>query len=71
VRTAQGWASKKSKGSQKYIERSSGSGRPIGRPPVLTDEHKSYVIQWANEDTDSVVLEDMLDVLTEKFGYPL
>ncbi|KAG0833192.1 hypothetical protein G6F29_007580 [Rhizopus arrhizus] len=27
------------------------------------------MIQWADENTDSVVLEDMLDALTEKFGY--
>jgi hypothetical protein len=27
------------------------------------------MIQWADENIDSVILEDMLDVLTEKFGY--
>ncbi|KAG1408867.1 hypothetical protein G6F60_001111 [Rhizopus arrhizus] len=64
-----GWISKNNKDPQEYIQRSSGSGRLIGRPPVLTDEHKNYVIQWADEHTDSVVLEDMLDVLTEKFEY--
>jgi transposase len=69
VRTTQGWVSKNNKDPQEYIKRSPGSERPIGRPPVLTDEHKNYMIQWADENTDSVVLEDMLDALTEKFGY--
>ena len=27
------------------------------------------MIQWADENTDSVILEDILDALTEKFGY--
>ncbi|KAG0934949.1 hypothetical protein G6F57_008815 [Rhizopus arrhizus] len=66
VRTAQGCVSKNNKDPQEYIQRSPGSGRPVGRPPVLTDEHKNYMILWADENTDSVVLEDMLDALTEK-----
>ncbi|KAG1049441.1 hypothetical protein G6F43_008234 [Rhizopus delemar] len=69
VRTAQRWVSKNNKDPQEYIQRSSGSGRPVDRPPVLTDEHKNYMIQWADENTNSVVLEDMLDALTEKFGH--
>ncbi|KAG0747073.1 hypothetical protein G6F57_001098 [Rhizopus arrhizus] len=69
VRTAQGWLSKNNKDPQEYIQRSPGSGRPVGRPPVLTDEQNNYMIQLADENIDSVVLEDMLDALTEKFGY--
>ncbi|KAG1460631.1 hypothetical protein G6F46_005473 [Rhizopus delemar] len=52
-----------------YIQMSSGGGRPVGRPPVLTDEHKHYMIQWAVGNDDSVVLDDMLDALTETFEY--
>ncbi|KAG1051641.1 hypothetical protein G6F43_006164 [Rhizopus delemar] len=69
VSTAQGWVSKNNKDPQEHIQMSSGNGRPVGRPPVLIDEHKNYIIQWADENTDSVVLEYMLDALTEKFGY--
>ncbi|KAG1136225.1 hypothetical protein G6F37_010262 [Rhizopus arrhizus] len=69
VRSAQGWVSKNNKDPPEYIQRSSDSGKPVGRPPVLTDEHNNYMIQWADENTDSVVLEDVLDALTEKFGY--
>ncbi|KAG1050394.1 hypothetical protein G6F43_007324 [Rhizopus delemar] len=68
VHTAQGWVSKNNKDPQEYIQRSSGSGRPVGRPPVLTDEHMNFLIQWADENTDSVVLDDMRRALTEKFG---
>ncbi|KAG1642430.1 hypothetical protein G6F44_004837 [Rhizopus delemar] len=63
-----GLDSKDNKDPQEYIQMLSDSGRPVGRPPVLTDEYKNYMIQWADENTDSVVLEDMLDALTEKFG---
>jgi transposase len=69
VRSAQGWVSKNNKDPPEYIQRSSDSGKPVGGSPVLTDEHNNYMIQWANENTDSVVLEDVLDALTEKFGY--
>jgi transposase len=69
VHTAQGWVSKNNKNSQECVQRSFGSGRPVGRPPVLTDEHRNYMIQCADENTDSVVAEDMLDILIENFGY--
>ncbi|KAG1144673.1 hypothetical protein G6F37_006030 [Rhizopus arrhizus] len=69
VCTAQGWVSKNYEGPQEYIQESFSSVRPLGRPPVLANEHKDYMIQWADENTNSVMLEDMLDVLTEKFGY--
>ncbi|EIE75933.1 hypothetical protein RO3G_00637 [Rhizopus delemar RA 99-880] len=36
---------------------------------ILTDEHEDYTIQWADKHTNSVVLEDMLDALTERFRY--
>ncbi|EIE87796.1 hypothetical protein G6F46_002769 [Rhizopus delemar] len=54
---------------QEYVQKSFSSVRPFGRSPVLTNEHKDYMIQWVGENTDSVVLEDMLDALTEKLGY--
>jgi transposase len=69
VCTAQGWVSKHYEDPQEYIQKSFNSIRPLGRPPVLTNEHKDYMIHQADENTDSVMLEGMLDVLTEKFGY--
>ena len=39
VHTAQGWVSKNNKKPQECVQRSFGSGRPVGRPPVLIDEH--------------------------------
>ncbi|KAG1434409.1 hypothetical protein G6F56_014324 [Rhizopus delemar] len=68
VRTAQGWVAKNNKAPQEYIQRATGSGRPVGRPPTLTDEHKDFMIEWADENIDSVTLDDMLEVLTDRFG---
>ncbi|KAG1463098.1 hypothetical protein G6F56_005364 [Rhizopus delemar] len=68
VRTAQGWVAKNNKAPQEYIQRATGSGRPVGRPPTLTDEHKDFLIEWADKNIDSVTLDDMLEVLTDRFG---
>ncbi|RCI01841.1 hypothetical protein CU098_002298, partial [Rhizopus stolonifer] len=50
------------------INRATGNGRPVYRPPTLTDEHKDFMIEWTDENTDPVILDDMLEVLTEKLG---
>ncbi|KAG1473660.1 hypothetical protein G6F56_000829 [Rhizopus delemar] len=68
VRTVQGWVAKNNKSPQEYIQRATGSGRPVGRSPTLTDEHKDFMIEWADENIDSVTLDDMLEVLTDRFG---
>lgn len=68
LHAAQGWIPKKNKDIQKYIQSPPGSGISVGRPPVLTDDHKKYMIQWAVENADSVVLQDILDFLHEKLG---
>lgn len=36
----------------------------MGRPPVLTEGHGFFLIRWADENTNSVVLE----VLSTEFG---
>ncbi|KAG1446454.1 hypothetical protein G6F56_009566 [Rhizopus delemar] len=68
VRTVQGWVAKNNKAPQEYIQRAKGSGRLVGRPPTLTDEHKDFMIEWADENIGSVTLNDMLEVLTDRFG---
>ena len=49
---------------QDYIQRLAGSGRPVGRPLVLTDDYKDFLINWADENTYSVALDGMLEMLT-------
>ncbi|KAI8364212.1 hypothetical protein BD560DRAFT_373281 [Blakeslea trispora] len=68
VWTAQNWIKKDSVTPQGFIERASGSGRQVGRPPTLTEEHRKYTVEWADSNTDSVTLDGMLNMLTEKFG---
>ena len=45
VCTAQECASKNIRGPQEYIQRSSSSEIPVGRPPVLIDKYKNHMIQ--------------------------
>ncbi|KAI7900562.1 uncharacterized protein BX663DRAFT_439044, partial [Cokeromyces recurvatus] len=68
VYTAQGCMDKNNKAPQEYIQRATGSGRPVGRPPILTEKHKGFMIECADENTDSVTLDDMLNESTDRFG---
>ena len=52
---------------QDYIQRLADSGRLVGRPLVLTDNHKDFLMEWTDENTDSVVLGGMLEMLTVEF----
>ncbi|KAI8327008.1 hypothetical protein EDC96DRAFT_533126 [Choanephora cucurbitarum] len=47
-RTASNWVKKDSIASQDYIERASGSGKLVGRPPNLTEEHGEFMVDWAD-----------------------
>ncbi|KAI7900964.1 uncharacterized protein BX663DRAFT_475975 [Cokeromyces recurvatus] len=40
---------KNNKAPQEYIQRATSSGRPVGRSPILTREHKDLMIEWADE----------------------
>ncbi|RCI04239.1 hypothetical protein CU098_013021, partial [Rhizopus stolonifer] len=62
-----GWP-KDNKAPQEYIQRATDSGRPAGRLPILTDEHKDFMIEWTDENINFVTLDDMLEVLTDRFG---
>ncbi|KAG1473685.1 hypothetical protein G6F56_000817 [Rhizopus delemar] len=68
VRTTQGRLAKNNKIPQEYIQKATDSGRLVGRPPALTDEHKDFMIEGVDEKIDSVTLNDMLEVLVDRFG---
>ena len=67
-KTAQGWVAEDKKDPQGIIMRQAGSDRPVGRPPILTEEHRKFMANWADENAESVTLNDMMEVLTNKFG---
>ncbi|KAI8359840.1 hypothetical protein EDC96DRAFT_431542, partial [Choanephora cucurbitarum] len=62
--TTQNWVKKDSVTPLNFIERAPDSGRPIGRPPTLTKEHRGFMVEWADNNSDSVTLDDMF----EEFG---
>ena len=65
-RTAQSWIKKDQEDPQDLITRKSGSGRPVGRPPKLTEEHEKFLINLVDEEA-SLVLDEMMDNLTTQF----
>lgn len=66
--TAQSWIKKaKQAGDETLEERKAGSGRPVGRPPVLTEDHKEFLINLVDEKP-SLVLEEMVESLTSQFS---
>jgi hypothetical protein len=44
IRTAQGWVAEDKKDPQDIIMRQAGSGRPVGRPPILTEERRKFMV---------------------------
>ncbi|KAG1436354.1 hypothetical protein G6F56_013593 [Rhizopus delemar] len=63
--TAQSWYKKESQNPEEAIERKKGSGRPVGRPPTLREEHEQFLKELI-DDKPSLVLEEMMDSLTSK-----
>jgi hypothetical protein len=48
--TAQSWMKKANQaGDDDFEERKSGSGRPVGRPPILGLEHKEFLTNLIDE----------------------
>ena len=64
--TAQSWYKKESQNPEEAIERKKGSGRPVGRPPTLREEHEQFLKELI-DGKPSLVLEEMMDNLTNKF----
>lgn len=65
-RTAQGWVADDQRNTQAYIGRKQGSGRPVGRPALMDDRHKTHLVNLIDEEP-SLVLEQMMDSLTASF----
>ena len=43
-----------------------GSGRPVKKPPTLTEEHEQLLINLIDEEA-SLVLDEMMEILTAQF----
>ncbi|KAG1458690.1 hypothetical protein G6F46_006563 [Rhizopus delemar] len=59
-------AKKKSmEASDEFVElRKPGSGRPVGRPPKLTDAHRQYLVKLVDENDTGLALDQMMESLT-------
>jgi transposase len=68
--TANNWTNDFEKEPKDFIERKSGNGRHVGRPPILNDEHKEFLIDMVDENTSPLTLDDMMKSLTTQFGQP-
>lgn len=66
-RTANNWVNTFVKEPKDYFERKSGSGRPVGRPPILDDSHKDFLTNMIDENTDSLTLDIMMESLIKAF----
>jgi transposase len=66
--TAKGWIKKaKQAGYESLEETKAGSGRPVSRPPVLTEDHREFLTNLVGEKP-SLVLEEMVESLTSQFS---
>lgn len=65
-RTAQRWVADDRQNPQTYIGRKEGSGRPVGRPALMDERHKTHLVDLIDEEP-SLVLEQMMDSLTASF----
>ncbi|KAG1474854.1 hypothetical protein G6F56_000093 [Rhizopus delemar] len=65
-RIAQRWFKNDQGNPQTYISRKEGSGRPAGRPALLDDSHKKFIVDLV-DDQPSLVLDQMTESLTASF----
>ncbi|GAN06739.1 conserved hypothetical protein [Mucor ambiguus] len=65
-RTAQRWFKNDQENPQTCIARKEGSGRPAGRPALLDDSHKKFIVDLV-DDQPSLVLDQMMESLTASF----
>lgn len=65
-RTAQRWFKNDQENPQTYIARKEGSGRPAGKPALLDDSHKKFIVDLV-DDQPSLVLDQMMESLTASF----
>ncbi|KAI9484139.1 MAG: hypothetical protein EXX96DRAFT_448167, partial [Benjaminiella poitrasii] len=65
-RTAQRWIANDQQDPQTYTARKEGSGRPVGRPAIMDDRHKTHLVDLIDEEP-ALVLDQMMDSLTAEF----
>ncbi|KAG1469416.1 hypothetical protein G6F56_003269 [Rhizopus delemar] len=66
--TAQSWMSKgKQVGSDDFVERRTGIGRPVSRPPILDEEHKDLSVNLIDEKP-FIALDEMTENLADQFS---
>lgn len=65
-RTAQRWIANDQRDPQTYTARKEGSGRPVGRPAVMDDRHKTHLVDLIDEEP-AITLDQMMDSLTAEF----
>lgn len=66
--TASNWHKKGTEALDDFVEwRKAGSGRPVGRPPKLTDDHRNYLVKLVDENDTGLTLDQMMESLTTGF----
>lgn len=66
--TAFNWQKKCIEALDEFVEwRKPGSGRPVGRPPKLTDDHRDYLVKIVDDNDTGLTLEQMMESLTTEF----
>jgi hypothetical protein len=66
--TAFDWGKKSIEAADEFVElRKAGSGRPVGRPPTLTDAHQEYLLKLVDENETGLTLDQMMESLTTEF----
>ncbi|KAK4521056.1 uncharacterized protein ATC70_004046 [Mucor velutinosus] len=66
-RTAQRWVANDQQDPQTYIARKEGSGRPVARPALMDERHKTHLINLIDEEP-ALVLDQMMESLTVLFS---
>jgi len=67
-RTAQRWVANDQQDPQTYIARKEGSGRPVARPALMDERHKTHLINLIDEEP-ALVLDQMMErSLTASFS---
>ncbi|EIE90456.1 hypothetical protein RO3G_15167 [Rhizopus delemar RA 99-880] len=66
--TAWNWHKKGEEALDDFVEwRKSGSGRPVGRPPKLTNAHRDFLVKLVDENDTGLTLNQMMESLTTEF----
>lgn len=64
--TAQSWVKRFEDEQHDVFSRQTGSGRPVGRPALLGDEHKAFLTSLL-DDKPGLGLDEMMESLISQF----